>query len=80
MASNHVDVAIIGGGISGTALLYLLARYTDIGHIALLEKYPAVAQINSHGRNNSQTLHCGDIETNYTLEKALQGAENSTHG
>lgn len=72
MASKHVDIAIIGGGISGTALLYLLARYTDIGHIALLEKYPAVAQINSHGRNNSQTLHCGDIETNYTLEKALQ--------
>jgi len=72
MASKHVDVAIIGGGISGTALLYLLARYTDIASIALLEKYPAVAQVNSHGRNNSQTLHCGDIETNYTLEKALQ--------
>ena len=72
MASKHVDVAIIGGGISGTALLYLLGRYTDISRIALLEKYPAVAQINSHGRNNSQTLHCGDIETNYTLEKALQ--------
>lgn len=72
MASKHVDVAIIGGGISGTALLYLLARYTDLSRIALLEKYPAVAQVNSHGRNNSQTLHCGDIETNYTLEKALQ--------
>jgi malate dehydrogenase (quinone) len=72
MAVKHVDVAIIGGGISGTALLYLLARYTDISRIALLEKYPALAQVNSHGRNNSQTLHCGDIETNYTLEKALQ--------
>ncbi len=72
MATKHVDVAIVGGGISGTALLYLLARYTDLSRIALLEKYPAVAQVNSHGRNNSQTLHCGDIETNYTLEKALQ--------
>ncbi len=72
MATQHVDVAIVGGGISGTALLYLLARYTDLSRIALLEKYPAVAQVNSHGRNNSQTLHCGDIETNYTLEKALQ--------
>lgn len=72
MAVKHVDVAIIGGGISGTALLYLLARYTDLSRIALLEKYPALAQVNSHGRNNSQTLHCGDIETNYTLEKALQ--------
>ncbi|MCW8829004.1 MAG: FAD-dependent oxidoreductase, partial [Gammaproteobacteria bacterium] len=64
--------AIIGGGISGTALLYLLARYTDLSRITLLEKYPVLAQVNSHGRNNSQTLHCGDIETNYTLEKALQ--------
>jgi len=72
MAIQHVDVAIIGGGISGTALLYMLARYTEIPRITMLEKYPAVAQVNSHGRNNSQTLHCGDIETNYTLEKALQ--------
>ncbi|HEX9802552.1 MAG TPA: FAD-dependent oxidoreductase [Gammaproteobacteria bacterium] len=72
MPTNHVDVAIVGGGISGTALLYLLARYTDLSRIALIEKYPAVATVNSHGRNNSQTLHCGDIETNYTLEKALQ--------
>jgi len=38
----------------------------------LLEKYNVVANVNSHGRNNSQTLHCGDIETNYTLDKALQ--------
>ncbi|MCW8827724.1 MAG: FAD-dependent oxidoreductase, partial [Gammaproteobacteria bacterium] len=40
MATQHVDVAIIGGGISGTALLYLLARYTDLSRITLLEKYP----------------------------------------
>lgn len=72
MNSKHVDVAIVGGGISGTALLYLLARYTDLGQIALLEKYPALGQVNTHGRNNSQTLHCGDIETNYTLDKAVQ--------
>lgn len=66
------DVIIIGGGISGTALLYLLAEYTDINNIMLLEKYAAIASVNSHGLNNSQTLHCGDIETNYTLEKARQ--------
>ncbi len=66
------DVIIIGGGISGTALLYLLARYTDIKDILLLEKYSSIASVNSHARHNSQTLHCGDIETNYTLEKALQ--------
>lgn len=66
------DLIIVGGGVSGTALLYLLAEYTDLNNIMLLEKYAAIASVNSHGRNNSQTLHCGDIETNYTLEKALQ--------
>lgn len=66
------DVIIIGGGISGSALMYMLAQYTDIKNIMLLEKYASIATVNSHGRNNSQTLHCGDIETNYTLEKALQ--------
>jgi malate dehydrogenase (quinone) len=28
--------------------------------------------VNSKATNNSQTIHCGDIETNYTLEKALR--------
>ncbi len=66
------DVLIIGGGVSGTALLYQLAAFTDLKRITLLEKYAQVAAVNSNGRNNSQTLHCGDIETNYTLEKAQQ--------
>ena len=73
MSNNSVhDVLIIGGGVSGTALLYQLARFTDLKRIALLEKYSDLATVNSHGRNNSQTLHCGDIETNYSLEKARE--------
>ena len=73
MNETHThDVIIVGGGISGTALLYLLSKYTDINNIMLFEKYGSIASVNSHGRNNSQTLHCGDIETNYTLEKACQ--------
>ncbi|BBO57402.1 putative malate:quinone oxidoreductase [Cobetia sp. AM6] len=60
----------MGGGVSGTALLYELARYTDLKSVGLVEKYDHVAIVNSHGRNNSQTIHCGDIETNYTVEKA----------
>lgn len=71
MALNKYDVLIVGGGISGTALLYELARYTDLGAIGLVEKYDRLSQVNSHSKNNSQTIHCGDIETNYTLEKAL---------
>ncbi len=70
MTKNHYDVIIIGGGISGTALFYELSEYTNIKKIALLEKYEGVAKLNSKGTSNSQTIHCGDIETNYTLEKA----------
>lgn len=72
MDKGQYDVLIIGGGISGTALLYELAKFTDLSKIGLVEKYDRLADVNSHGRNNSQTLHCGDIETNYTIEKAIQ--------
>ncbi len=64
------DVIIIGGGVSGTALLYTLCKYTDVKNIGLIEKYSDFGLVNSSPRMNSQTLHFGDIETNYTLEKA----------
>lgn len=70
MGNRHYDVLIIGGGISGTALLYELAKYTNVESLCLLEKYGALATLNSKGTSNSQTIHVGDIETNYTLEKA----------
>jgi malate dehydrogenase (quinone) len=63
---------IVGGGITGAALLFAAARYSSIRRILLVEKYPGLAQVNSAATHNSQTLHCGDIETNYTLAKALQ--------
>lgn len=69
---HYYNVIIVGGGISGTALLYTLAKYTDIKDIALFEKYDDIATLNSNAKGNSQTLHCGDIETNYTLEKAIK--------
>lgn len=72
MASHQYDLLIIGAGVSGTALLYETAKFTDIQHIGIIEKYAAPARVNSLSSNNSQTLHCGDIETNYTLEKALK--------
>ncbi|OVE86023.1 FAD-dependent oxidoreductase [Natronolimnobius baerhuensis] len=75
---EEYDLIIVGGGISGASLLYTVANFTDIESVALIEKEDEIAAINSHHTNNSQTLHFGDIETNYTLEKAetvKQGAE-----
>lgn len=75
VTDKNYDVVIIGGGITGTAILYILSKYTNVRRIALVEKYFEVAQVNSHSKNNSQTLHFGDIETNYTLEKAKKVKE-----
>jgi malate dehydrogenase (quinone) len=68
--SREYDVLIVGGGVVGTALLYTLSKYTNIKDIILIEKYNGFGLVNSASTNNSQTLHFGDIETNYTVEKA----------
>ena len=70
--AGRFDVVIIGAGVTGTSLLYLLAKYSDVGSIAVIEKEGGIAEISSHASHNSQTLHFGDIETNYTLEKAAK--------
>lgn len=70
MQKNY-ELVIIGGGITGTALSWLVSEFTDIKNVAVFDKY-GIAQVNSQSKFNSQTLHCGDIETNYTLEKAVQ--------
>ena len=69
MKMKH-DVIIIGGGVSGTALLYTLSKYTNVKNIGLIEKYSEFGLVNSSPTMNSQILHFGDIETNYTFEKA----------
>ncbi len=72
------DTAIVGGGVAGTSLLFTLARYTDLKNIILFEKYDEVSQLNSNPKANSQTLHVGDIESNYTYEKAKTVKRNSS--
>jgi malate dehydrogenase (quinone) len=41
-----------------------------VKRIGLIEKYSDFGLVNTASTMNSQTLHFGDIETNYTLEKA----------
>jgi len=67
---RHYEVLIVGGGISGSALFYELAKYTNVSSLCLLEKYDLLSTLNSKASSNSQTIHIGDIETNYTLDKA----------
>jgi malate dehydrogenase (quinone) len=69
-SDSSYDVLIVGGGVTGTALLYTLANYTNIKNIGLIEKYSDFGLVNSASYNNSQTLHFGDIETNYSIDKA----------
>jgi malate dehydrogenase (quinone) len=64
------EIIIVGGGVSGTALLYTLSKYSNLKNIGLIEKYQDFGMVNSASTMNSQTLHFGDIETNYTFEKA----------
>lgn len=68
--AKEYDVIIVGGGIIGSALLYTISRYVRPKSILLMEKYGDVAMLNSNSISNSQTLHWGDVETNYSIDKA----------
>lgn len=70
LVNKLFETAIIGGGVAGTSLLFTLAKYTNLKDIIIFEKYEEVSLLNSNPKANSQTLHVGDIETNYTYEKA----------
>ncbi len=70
MEQHSFEVLIVGGGISGGTLLYNLASHTDVKSMCLIEKYDHLDPLNSNAHSNSQTLHCGDIETNYNKAKA----------
>lgn len=45
---------------------------SDLKRVLLLERRDDFARVASGPNNNSQTIHCGDIETNYTPDKAAQ--------
>lgn len=75
-SSTRYDCLIVGAGASGTALLYQLARFTDLPGLCLVERHNSVGGGRSHARNNSQTIHCGDLETGYGPAR-VQGARRA---
>ena len=70
MSDTVYDLIIVGAGITGSALFYISSRYSNLKNVLLLEKYSDISTLNSSSRSNSQTLHFGDVETNYSYEKA----------
>jgi malate dehydrogenase (quinone) len=40
--------------------------------MVLIEKYAEAGQVNSNSKNNSQTLHVGDIDTHYSMKKVAE--------
>ena len=56
-ALQSTDVLIVGGGVCGTALLFVLARYTSLRQLTLVERHAQLAQVNSRASSNSQTIH-----------------------
>ncbi len=72
---DSCDVAVVGLGATGTAVAKVLSSDSNVKDIIGIEKYSRVATVNSHPRNNAQTSHEGDTETNYSVEHALEVRE-----
>jgi len=63
------DVVVIGAGVVGSATTFLLAEFTDVKSLAVVEKECGVAMVASDRRTNSQTRHPFGGELNYSLAK-----------
>ncbi len=71
------DLVIVGAGVSGAAQFFVAGKYSNINKVLLLDKEASSGCVNSLATSNSQTLHEGDIETNYTIEKAIVAKEKA---
>ncbi|KQT34421.1 malate dehydrogenase (quinone) [Methylophilus sp. Leaf414] len=66
MATNHIDVLLVGGGIMSATLAILLHRLDPALHICMVEQLEDVALESSDALNNAGTGHAGYCELNYT--------------
>ena len=59
----NYEVIIIGAGVTGSAILYVLSNYTNVNNIAIVEKYSKIDvadQIIEYIEKNSSTGHKKD--------------------
>ena len=71
MLKEKRDLIIIGGGVVGCGLYFEASLSEAVRSCLLIEKYSAVAQVNSNVLANAETLHTG-IETNFSLDGGLK--------
>jgi L-2-hydroxyglutarate oxidase LhgO len=74
--SKLYDIVIDGAGIIGGCDT-LAATFTGARSIAVIEQYSMPAQVNSKSTHNSQTIHEGDIETNYDESQCIKVKHDS---
>jgi malate dehydrogenase (quinone) len=67
----RAPIRIVGGGVVGAAVAYILCNYTNARRVAIHEGKPSWGMVASSSTSNSQTLHCGGIE-NYERDVALK--------
>jgi malate dehydrogenase (quinone) len=73
------DLIVNGLGIGGSSAAFVASRYSGFNKILTIEKYSQFAQVNSKSSMNSQTRHTGEIETNMSLETALNVRAAALH-
>ena len=74
---NDYEVGVLGAGVTGIATVLTLILYTNVRSIVIFERRPGPAQVNSSRVNNSQTLHMGRAESNYTEAQAVAVSEDA---
>lgn len=77
MATNKVDVLLIGAGTMSSTLGTLLKQLNPLLTISMIERLDDVAQESTSGWNNAGTGHAAYCELNYTPEQA-DGSINAT--
>lgn len=70
MATNKVNVLLVGSGVMSTTLATLLKKLDSSLNILMVERLDHVAAESTDGWNNAGTGHAGYCELNYTPQDA----------